>query len=150
MKIYRKFGVIIIESETIVKFSGLLMVGKEGWVSAKAAAFFPFMFVRSKEFVTPIFVNHERIHFRQQLETLFIGSWLLQLVEDIYSRLVIKLSAPDYYWYRAVEQEAYRNQHNMDYLKNRKLFSLFRYVNDKKRITFVEDREPEVIVGEEF
>jgi hypothetical protein len=106
--------------------------------------------VRAEEYATLIFINHERIHFRQQLETLFIGSWILHLIEDLYSRLFLKLKANDYYLYRAVEQEAYRNQHDMDYLKNRKLFSLFRYVRDKRQLTFVAGKAPEVTVGESW
>jgi hypothetical protein len=56
--------------------------------------------------------------------------------------------APNYYLYRAVEQEAYRNQHDMDYLNNRKWFSVFKYVTDKRQLTFIEGRAPEVIIGE--
>ena len=38
MKIYRKHGAIIIESETLVKFLGWLMVGKHGAREAKAVS----------------------------------------------------------------------------------------------------------------
>ncbi len=148
MRFYRKHDALIVESEWIVKVSGLLMAGSKGARDAKAAAFFPFVFVRKAEYATPIFINHERIHFRQQLETLFVGSWILHFCEDLYSRLFLKLKAPDYYLYRAVEQEAYRNQHDMDYLKNRKWFSLFKYISDKRRLSFVEGKAPEVIIGD--
>jgi len=147
MKIYKRHGALIIESEWIVRSSGFLMAGKKGFNDAKAAAFVPFIFVRDEKYTTPIFINHERIHFKQQLETLIIGSWILHLIEDLYSRLFLKLKEPDYYLYRAVEQEAYRNQHNMEYLKNRKWFTLFKYIRDKREITFVKDRAPEVIIG---
>jgi len=80
MKIYRKHGALIVESKWIVKLSGLLMAGKKGFKDAKAAAFVPFVFVRSSEYETPIFINHERIHFRQQLETLIVGLWVLHIV----------------------------------------------------------------------
>lgn len=148
MKIFRKHSALVVESEWIIKLSGLLMAGKKGFRDAKAAAFIPFVFVRKEEYATPIFINHERIHFKQQIETLIIGSWILHIIEDLYSRLFLKLKSPDYYLYRAVEQEAYRNQHDMDYLKNRKWFSIFKYVTDKRQLTFVEDRAPEVIIGE--
>lgn len=147
MRIYRKHGVTIVVSETIVKLSGLIMVGKQGMREAKAAAFFPFIFVRAEEYVTPFFINHERIHFRQQIETLFVGSWLLTIFEDIYSRMFLKLKAPDYYLYRSVEQEAYRNQHNFNYLKKRRWFELFKYIRDKKKLTFVPDKPPEIEIG---
>ena len=150
MKFYRRHGALVIESKWIVALSGLLMAGKKGFHDAKAAAFVPFVFVRKEEYATPIFINHERIHFKQQLETLFIGSWLLHLYEDVRSRIFLKLKAPDYYLYRAIEQEAYRNQHDMDYLKKRPLFNVFKYVRDKRKLSFVGGNAPEVIVGESW
>lgn len=150
MKLYRKHEALIVESELVVKLAGLLMVGRKGADEAKAAAFVPFVFVRKEEYATPIFINHERIHFKQQLETLIIGSWILHILEDLYSRLFLGLKAPDYYLYRAVEQEAYRNQHDMDYLKNRKWFSVFKYITDKRQLTFIEGKAPEVIIGDKL
>jgi hypothetical protein len=148
MKFYRKYGALIIESEILVKTAGFLSAGNKGARDAKAAAFIPFVFVRKEEYATLIFINHERIHFRQQIETLIIGSWILHIIEDIYSRLFLKLKSPECYLYRAVEQEAYRNQHDMNYLKNRKWFSLFKYVTDKRQLTFVEGSAPEITIGD--
>lgn len=150
MKFHRRHRALIVESETLVKLAGLVAIGKSGLHSAKAAAFFPFVFVRKAEYATPIFVNHERIHFRQQLETLFVGVWLITIFEDVYSRLFLKLSAPDYYLYRAVEQEAYRNQTDLNYLDDRKWFSFLRYFKNKQKLTFVEGKSPEVLVGKRF
>ena len=139
---------MVCESEFLVKIAGFLSMGRKGARSAKAAAFFPFVFVRAEKYATPMFLNHENIHFRQQLETLFIGALLLQIVEDVYSRLFLRLKAPEYYLYRAMEQEAYRNQHDFSYLQNRRLFSLFKYFKDKRQLNFVPGSEPEVIIGE--
>lgn len=149
MKIYRKHGAWILQSESLVKFFGFLAVGRHGAKKAKGAAIFPFVVLRKSEYAKPLIINHEKIHFRQQLETLFIGAFLLGLFEGLYARYVLRLKAPDYYLYRAAEQEAYRNQHNIDYLKNRKWFSLFKYIKDKKKMQFVKGREPEVIVGDQ-
>lgn len=148
MKLYKKHNTLIIESENIVKFAGFIAAGKHGASNAKAAAFFPFVFVRNEEYATQIFINHEKIHFAQQIETLFIGSWLVTFAEDFYSRVFLKLKEPEYYLYRAIEQEAYRNQNNMDYLKNRKVFSLFKYLGDKKKLSFVKDKAPEIVTGD--
>jgi len=148
MRIYRCHGSLVIESRLIIQLTGFAMARRNGYHSAKAAAFFPFVFVKSEEFATPIFINHERIHFRQQIETLFIGSWILILMEDIYSRVFLKLELLDYYLYRAGEQEAYCNQHNFNYLKNRLWFSLFTYLRNKRKLTFIPNRPPEVIVGD--
>lgn len=150
MKIYRRHHSLIVQSKTLIKVAGFISAGKYGAREAKASAFFPFIFVRAEEYATPLFVNHERIHFRQQLEMLFIGSWVLQLIEDIYSRVFLKMKSPEYYLYRSVEQEAYRNQHNLSYLDTRPWFSTFLYINDKRTITFIPDKAPEVIIGEKM
>ena len=147
MRIYRKHHTFIVESETLIKVAGFVSVGRYGAKNAKASAFFPFIFVKSEEYATPLFINHERIHFRQQLETFFIGSWLLHLFEDVYSRVFLKMKYPEYCLYRAVEQEAYRNQHNLSYLDTRPWFSTFSYIKDKRTITFIPDKPPEVVVG---
>ncbi len=150
MRIYRKHHTLIVQSEILIKVAGFVSAGTYGAENAKASAFFPIIFVRSEEYATPLFINHERIHFRQQLETLFIGSWLLHLFEDVYSRVFLKMKSPEYYLYRAVEQEAYRNQHNLSYLQTRPWFSTFSYIKDKRTITFIPDRAPEVTIGEKI
>ena len=146
MKIYSINGTPIIESERLIRIIGFLSAGKYGAEHSKAAALFPFMFVQKKEYATPIFVNHERIHFRQQIELLFIGSLLLNLIEDFYARFFLKLEASDSYLYRATEQEAYINQHNLKYLENRSSYSIFSYLKNKRKITFIEERLPEVTI----
>ncbi len=150
MKIYRRYGATVIQSPTLITIAGFTSGGRESAKLAKAAAVFPFVIVRDEKYATPIFINHERIHFRQQIETMFVGSILLHLLEDTYSRLFLKLKHPDYYLYRACEQEAYRNQDNLNYLKNRPWFSIFKYITNKRRLSFITDRAPEVRVGETF
>lgn len=146
MKLYSQHGALILESESLVKLAGFLSGGKSGAKSAKASAFFPFILVRKRQYATSVFINHERIHLRQQIETLVIGAWLIQLIEDIYSRLFLKLKFPDYYFYRSGEQEAYRNQHDLNYLKNRQWFSQFKYIFNKQQFEFIKDNPPEVRV----
>ena len=148
MKVYRRHGAVIIQSESIMKLVGFLTTGRYGYARAKGAALFPFLLVRSEEFATPLIINHERIHFRQQIETLFIGVLILKIIETCYARFVLKLQAPQYNHYLAAEQEAYRNQHDMEYLKNRRMFSVFKYIRDKRKLSYVENRAPEVVVGE--
>ena len=150
MKFYRRHGANIIESKTLVSVAGFLSAGSEGYEKAMAAAFFPFMFVRNVEFATPIFVNHERIHFAQQLETLFIGSIFIHLVEDLYSGLFKRLKAEERYLFRSSEQEAYRNQENFDYLSSRRFFSQFKYIKDKRKLSFIDGSAPRVLIGEKF
>lgn len=87
-------------------------------------AIFPFIFVSNKsQDKFSVLVNHEKIHFRQQLELLFIGFIIWYYIA--YFRK----------GYRNIsfEKEAYDNQENLDYLKQRKLFSFFKYT--KKQIS---------------
>jgi len=131
-----------------MKLIGFFTAGRYGHERAKGAAIFPLLIVRSEEYATPLLINHERIHFRQQIETLFVGLLILKLAETLYARVFLKLRAPDYNLYLAAEQEAYRNQHNMHYLENRPLFNVFSYIRNKRRLSFVQRKASEVIVGE--
>jgi hypothetical protein len=99
---------------------------------AIAITVFPFIIVRSKDDLLPWLITHEQIHLRQQLELLFIGALFLYIAETAYARFVLRLSGYDNYLYFSLEQEAYRNQHNPDYLKNRKPYAVFYYVLHKK------------------
>ncbi len=103
--------------------------------TAIAITVFPFIIVRSKEDLLPWLITHERIHIRQQLELLFIGALFLYIVETVYARFVLCLSGYENYLYFSLEQEAYRNQHNPDYLKNRKPFTVFYYLMHKKKFS---------------
>ncbi len=101
--------------------------------TAIAITVFPFIIVRSKEELFPWLVMHERIHIRQQLELLCVGALVLFIIETLYGRFVLGLSEHENYLYFSLEQEAYRNQHDSNYLKNRKPFSVFYYLMHKKK-----------------
>lgn len=132
MKIQFKKGYILIISEKLVNFLGFLSgVGNQ----VKGSAFFPFMFVKSDEFVVDWLITHERIHFRQQLETLFIGHIIIYYIEKIYARFMLKKSSFDAYLWSSGEQEAYLNMYNKDYLKTRKPWAQFHYIKHKKSFT---------------
>ena len=103
--------------------------------TARAVTVFPFIFIRSKEDAIPWVVNHERIHIKQQLELLLVGALLLQIIEFLYSLLVRKLTWYEAYLWSSTEQEAYRNQNNLNYLKNRKLFAQLGYLFNKKKFS---------------
>lgn len=103
--------------------------------SAIAITVFPFIIVRSKEELFPWLVMHERIHMRQQLELLFVGALMLFIIETLYARFVLHLSPYENYLYFSLEQEAYRNHHNPEYLKHRKQFSVFHYIVHKKKFS---------------
>lgn len=101
--------------------------------TAIAITVFPFIFVRSKEDVSSWLIMHERIHIQQQMELMLVGALVLYILETFYAKFILRLSSYEAYLYFSLEQEAYRNQNDPNYLKNRKLFTVLRYVMDKKK-----------------
>jgi hypothetical protein len=75
----------------------------------------------------PVIINHEKIHRAQQLELLIVGAYLWYLVELIY--YIAKYKE----WHKAYrsvsfEKEAYYNQENFQYLKQREFLEVINYV----------------------
>ena len=133
MKVKIEKGYISIVSPRLTWFCGLWSGSPK---LARAAAFFPFIIFRSEEEKAPWIINHERIHFRQQLETAFVGLMVWSFLETLYTRFVLGKSLKEAYLWRSSEQEAYRNQQDFQYLENRSLWAQFRYLKDKKTFTF--------------
>ncbi len=88
---------------------------------------FPFVFMRDKTLAAnPVFINHERIHLRQQAELLVLPFYLWYITEYFIHRLTYP-TQKEAYRTISFEREAYANETNMEYLKSRKLFSFFKY-----------------------
>ena len=88
---------------------------------------FPFIILKygKDDFSTQpyeIIVNHERIHLRQQLETLVIFFYLLYLIFYIINRIK---GMRHYDAYRNIpfERESYINEKDLNYLKHRKFWN---------------------------
>src|SRR5690606_35986256 len=73
-----------------------------------------------------ILINHERIHLKQQLDLLILPFYILYFLESLIG--IVKYNNM-HLAYRNIsfEREAYQNEENLDYLKNRSLFGFFRY-----------------------
>lgn len=90
-------------------------------------ALFPFIFMEKKEFKKDLtFINHEKIHLRQQAELLVIFFLIIYALEFIYYLLKYKKALQAY---RSVsfEREAYEHETNYNYLKTRKWLSFIKY-----------------------
>lgn len=88
---------------------------------------FPFVLMRDKSLaLNPVFVNHERIHLRQQAELLVLPFYLWYITEYCIRRLRYS-SEKEAYRNISFEREAYANETNMEYLKRRKIFSFLTY-----------------------
>lgn len=64
-------------------------------------------------------LNHERIHTAQQRELLYIGFYLWYIIEWLYLLVKYRNGLKAYFHIR-FEQEAYRHQDDLEYLKKRK------------------------------
>lgn len=74
-----------------------------------------------------ITINHEQIHTKQYLETLFI-LFLIWYVIEYVVKLCITRSTNRAYKSISFEQEAYRNETNLNYLYQRKHYKWLVYV----------------------
>lgn len=93
----------------------------------------PFLLVQDKKSVEdPVFMNHERIHARQQLELLLIPFFLWYGIE--YLILRFKYNHDRAYKNIVFEREAYSMQFELDYLKSRKMWSFTRFYSKKYRL----------------
>ena len=83
----------------------------------KAITLWPFIFVRKNCSFNETDLNHENIHGKQQLELLVIFFYIIYVIEWIFKG------------YRKIsfEIEAYENEENLDYLKNREFFAWLNY-----------------------
>lgn len=86
---------------------------------------FGFFLTRNPESVTERTINHERIHTAQMRELLYIFFYLFYGIEYIV-RLALKCNAMAAYRSMSFEQEAYKNDRDMSYLKQRRHYSQWR------------------------
>ena len=87
----------------------------------------PFIFLRNKKHASDkIYLNHERIHLRQQVEMLVVFFFLWYGIEFIL-RVVQYKNKTDAYKNIGFEREAYRNESNPDYLASRSFWGFVNY-----------------------
>jgi hypothetical protein len=96
-------------------------------------SFFIFIFFKSKK-PGQVLINHEKIHFYQQLELLFVFHWILYvanyLVLLIYYLFSGKRKGVHHLAYRNIcfEKEAYAHESDLSYLSKRRLFGWMKYL----------------------
>ncbi|MCB9251323.1 MAG: hypothetical protein H6605_02585 [Flavobacteriales bacterium] len=89
-------------------------------------AIWPFIILRNAALKNDRMVlNHEKIHIRQQLECLVLPFYVIYLSEYMYHRLR-GLKHAEAYLSISFEKEAYKNEKNRMYLKERKVWANFR------------------------
>lgn len=94
----------------------------------RGLALFPFVFVKErKDKRNSVFVNHERIHLRQQLE-LLVFPFLVWYFVEFLLRLIQFKNKDLAYKNISFEREAYANEKDLDYLKKRKFWAFLKYI----------------------
>lgn len=95
----------------------------------RGLALFPFVFVKySMDKENAVFVNHERIHLRQQLELLIIPFFVLYFLEFLL-RLIQYRNRDLAYRNISFEREAYTNEKDLFYLKQKSFWRFLKYIN---------------------
>ncbi|MBF4519205.1 hypothetical protein IRZ71_22870 [Flavobacterium sp. ANB] len=76
------------------------------------------------------FVNHEKIHLKQQLEMLILPFFIWYFSEYLV-RLIQYKNKDLAYRNISFEREAYANEKDLNYLKNRKFYQFLHYIHLK-------------------
>lgn len=88
---------------------------------------FPFLLVKNNKLLQlEVFMNHEKIHLKQQLEMLLVFFYIWYVIE-FFIRWIICGSRYKAYRTLSFEKEAYQNEKNLEYIKTRKPFSFIKY-----------------------
>lgn len=91
----------------------------------------PFVFMKYSSLKEDeVFINHERIHLRQQLELLVLPFFFLYSLEYVY-RLIQYRDRYEAYRNISFEREAYLNENDLTYLSNRRAWSFLKYLGTK-------------------
>lgn len=94
----------------------------------RGLTFYPFVFLTHKEDkLNAVLVNHERIHIRQQLELLVLPFYLWYGIEYLF-RLAQYKDRKKAYYNISFEREAYQNEKDLSYVKQRSFWSFWDYL----------------------
>ena len=92
------------------------------------ATIWPFIFLKEKRLKEDlVFMNHERIHFRQQIEMLVIPFYIWYLLEYLF-KLIRYKKKRSAYLNISFEREAYRNEKDLEYLNHRSFWKFITYL----------------------
>jgi hypothetical protein len=91
-------------------------------------AIFPFLLLRNRNLLqSQKLIQHEKIHFKQQLELLWVFFFLWYIIEFTYRWIQLQ-SWEKAYKNVSFEKEAYANEHQTNYLQTRKTWSFWKYL----------------------
>lgn|SRR5690606_18209688 len=88
---------------------------------------FPFIILRERQNQKGTLINHEKIHIRQQLETAVVLFFIWYTIEFLVRYLMVG-NKRQAYRNISFEREAYANDTNPNYLKQRSTWAFLRYL----------------------
>lgn len=102
---------------------------------SKYLPLFSVVFIRKDETLTATDLNHEYIHTMQGKELLWIFFYLFYGLEYII-RLIQYRNRKKAYYNISFEREAYGNQNNLLYTRNRKRYNFIKYIIKSNKKSF--------------
>lgn len=94
----------------------------------RGLTFYPFVFMLDKkDKLDKVFINHEKIHIRQQLELLIVPFFVWYGLEYLF-RLFQYKDRKKAYFNISFEREAYANEKDLNYLKERSFWSFLKFI----------------------
>jgi beta-lactamase regulating signal transducer with metallopeptidase domain len=89
---------------------------------------YPFIFLKQEHLKEDThLINHEKIHLKQQLELFIIFFYVFYFLEWCIKLFKYK-NKHLAYKNLSFEREAYQNEHNLNYLQNRKSWTFLKYL----------------------
>ena len=89
---------------------------------------FPFVFLKSADLkYRETLINHEKIHLKQQLELFVIPFYVFYIIE-FFIKLIQYKNWILAYKNISFEREAYCNEHDISYLKQRPFWQFLKYI----------------------
>ncbi|WP_298120339.1 hypothetical protein [Flavobacterium sp.] len=96
----------------------------------RGLTFYPFVFLADKDDkLNKVFINHERIHIRQQIELLILPFYLWYFTEYLL-RLIQYKNRKKAYYNISFEREAYANEKDLNYLEQRSFWMFLKYIKN--------------------
>jgi len=94
----------------------------------RGLTFYPFVILANKDDkFNEVFMNHERIHIKQQIELLILPFYLWYVIEYLY-RLIQYKDRKQAYLNISFEREAYKNERDLNYLKKYTFWNFLKFL----------------------
>ena len=116
------------KAKNLISIVMILLVVKWLPKQVSAMALFPFVLFKHSHYRDdPVLLNHEKIHLRQQIELLVLLFYIWYLLEYVV-RLLQYHNHRQAYLNISFEREAYKNEKDLYYLKQRSFASFLKYI----------------------